>query len=235
MKPSRPRKFPATAGLLALIVAVAPGAVALQEQPEKKEKTETSEKTEKTPTAKASDEAKAKLPSNKGVVLRPKEVDGTVSAYAAAVRKPDPDARVFTNADLEKLWAGDTAAWATTPSGSGSSDAAPTPGPGVETPLAMDPLKYLQSKEASAADRQTAIADAERELAAARAQVASLEKQLLAIRNPFSARPELSEDEKEARGKDTSVAERIARTEEQLALARERVTAAEQKLARSRR
>ena len=98
-----------------------------------------------------------------------------------------------------------------------------------------NPLALLEQSERSAAEKAQRLAAAEAEVAAARKLVADLEKQVLAIKNPFAARPELSEEEREKRESDTSVAERMARSESQLDEARLSLKDAEADLARARR
>lgn len=179
----------------------------------------------------AAQPAQAAAPGT-GVVLKPTPVDGSVSAYAAAVRKVDPNVKVYTNADLDSLWAGDTRAWATTPS-------LPTPPAELEAtpesaPLGVDSLAWLEAQKAQSQNRARAIADAEAELLAAQEAVVNLEKQRLAISNPFAARPDLSPEEKTARADGDSIAARVARTEKELADARERVANAQATLNRAR-
>jgi len=97
------------------------------------------------------------------------------------------------------------------------------------------PLQALRDEQAGAAEDRQRTAGAQETVAAVRQEVARLEKQLLAIKNPFAARPELNDEEKEKRAKTTEPATaRLARTEKQLAEARQRLAEAEGELADAR-
>jgi hypothetical protein len=91
-----------------------------------------------------------------------------------------------------------------------------------------------QEKKARAAKGER-VAEAESKLAAAREKLKNLETQLLATRNPFSARPQLSEEEREQRmTSGETAAERNKRTQELVDEARAKVAEAEAELARAR-
>jgi hypothetical protein len=74
--------------------------------------------------------------------------------------------------------------------------------------------------------RTRAIAEAEQAVAAARERVKELENRILALRNPYMARPEIPEEEK-ADWDSMGTGERIKNSEEQLAQARKDLEAAE--------
>ena len=98
-----------------------------------------------------------------------------------------------------------------------------------------DPLKWLQQRQAAQQEHREALEKAAKELQAARTKLADLERQLLATRNPFSARPVLSEEEKKDRREGTETAAmRTERTQRLVEESREAVRAAEAELARLR-
>ncbi len=151
----------------------------------------------------------------------------TPVAVNAKKQKVDiPEGQVFTNALLDRLFGatedGETAA------GSGSPATAP---PGTATP-APDPLKAMQEGVAERNQRDRLIQEAQKEVEAAKARLAKLEVQLLATSNPFSARPALSDEEKEVRANSGESAQaRRDRTAKLVEEARTEVKAAEDKLA----
>jgi hypothetical protein len=166
-------------------------------------------------------------------------------AGAGADAHADPEqesseTRVFTNEDLERLFGGgELDEEPARPSGEGSPaageaavqrPAGPATGGGAQ---AADPLQWMQQRETSEAERRQQIADAEAAVAAARQKVADLEKRLLAVKNPFLARPEIPDDEK-SDWDGMSGPERASATEEQLGNARDELQKAEQELARLR-
>lgn len=134
------------------------------------------------------------------------------------------ETKVYTNSDLARLF--------------GIAVEEDREEPAAETAPATpetDPLIWLQQRQASRQGHLEAVADAEATLMAARKKLAELESQLLATRNPFSARPVLSDEEKKIRrqGGETA-AERNERTQDLVQEAREAVSAAEADLARKR-
>lgn len=137
---------------------------------------------------------------------------------------PQADTDSYSNADLRPLeTAADTETAGETPP--------PAPAPQVE-----DPLVWMQKREDEARQRQATIEQAESELAAARQRLAELEKQALAVANPFAARPRLTAEEMETRQTSgETAAQRHARTMEMVEQAREAVAAAEEQLAQSYR
>jgi hypothetical protein len=94
---------------------------------------------------------------------------------------------------------------------------------------AEDPLKWLQESEAKKAEYQSKLAEASGKVAAADAKVAEWEKNVLAFKIPYRARPELSEKDADAiAGK--GGADRVHWAEDQLATARTERDAAQKAL-----
>ena len=140
--------------------------------------------------------------------------------------------KVYTNADLEKMFdivaEEDREPAAPAPEGTAESEKA-------EPAKVPDPLTWLRHRQNAQRDHAKAVAEAQASVTAAKQQLAALERQLLAARNPFSARPNLSDEEKEERRKSgESAAQRYDRTRELVEKAREAVRAAESELARLR-
>ncbi len=146
-------------------------------------------------------------------------------------KKSKDEVKVYTNADLEKYKTEEPEAEETAPA---AKPAAGTKEADAKTPgEAADPLQWLQQRKAAQQEQAKALAEAEAAVTAAKTKLANLERQLLATRNPFSARPELSEEEKakRAEGGETAVHER---TKEMVEKAREELRKAEAELARLR-
>lgn len=99
----------------------------------------------------------------------------------------------------------------------------------------MDPLTWLQQRQSAQREHRAALSEAQAAVKAAAEHLANLERQLLAARNPFSARPRLSDEEKTTRrdGGETA-AQRYERTKELVEKARVEIRAAEAELARLR-
>lgn len=154
-------------------------------------------------------------------------------ARVASGKAPQQDAvKVYTNADLEKMFdivaEEDREQPAATPAPAEGSEKAE---PKSET----DPLTWLRQRQGAQREHRKAVSEAEAALNAARAQLANLERQLLAARNPFSARPELSDEEKATRrDSGETAAKRYERTQELVEKAREEIRVAEAELARLR-
>jgi hypothetical protein len=157
------------------------------------------------------------------------------SPYAAAAgKKAEAGATLsFSNDDLESMYGKpEPAAPAPTPAKAASK---PTDGAKTDRAKTADPLAAMEDAKAREAERRQRVADATTALESARAEVARLEKQVLAIKNPFSARAELSDEEKAKRfeGQESASA-RLARTEKMLDEARQRLAEAERGLAEAR-
>jgi len=162
-----------------------------------------------------------------------------INAEAASGKSDSPETvRVFTNKDLDRMFGGEpqeTAdSTADTPQQSAeTAQAAPEPRKSTE-PM-VDPLLQMKQREAARAQRDQRVAQAEAELETARAKLKNLEVQLLASRNPFSARPQLSDEEKAIRATSgETAAERNKRTQLAVDQAREEVAAAEESLAKAK-
>jgi hypothetical protein len=157
-----------------------------------------------------------------------------------AAEPAEQDAKVYTNDDLNKLF-GEAEA--------GEQTALPLeeymgeeqepvmeikvvePEPAKES--VPDPVNLMEQQQAQVEERSRLAAEAEQAVADARARVTQLEKRLLALRNPFSARPEIPEDEK-SEWDSMGTSERVTKSEEELQQAREDLTAAEKALAEVR-
>lgn len=154
---------------------------------------------------------------------------GTAKTYSNDdLQQREPAAKVYTNDDLTRMYGDSEEAETTTAAPEGSST-------GETAPELPDPLTQMEQEKTAQASREAEIAAAESALAAAQAKLQNLEKQLLATRNPFSARPALSEEEQEYR--ETSgetAAERNERTQKLVDEAKQEVADAEAALARAR-
>jgi len=152
----------------------------------------------------------------------------------------DEKVKVYTNADLAKLTGIVEEADAKSAKGEAGEPGTPKPGaekvdPAKQDAEKPDPLAWLQKRQAAQQEHSVALAAAEAAVVAARQRVTDLEKQLLATRNPFSARPTLSDEEKEKRRTSgETAAQRNKRNQESLDQAREAVKAAEAELTRVR-
>jgi hypothetical protein len=140
----------------------------------------------------------------------------------------------YTNEDLSRMFgasADESKPGGAEPRASGSGS-----GTGSDSGIALpDPLTAMQEEKDASAAREQRIAEAESALAAAEAKLKSLEVQLLATRNPFSARPQLSEEEQAERVmSDETAAQRNARTQKMVDDARLEVTAAQAALSQAR-
>jgi hypothetical protein len=139
-------------------------------------------------------------------------------------------AKVYGNAELKKMFgpAPDTIVLPATPAGRPSGDSGEAAAP------PSDALESLFAGEAKKKERAARIAEGEQEVAAARQKVTDLEKRMLAVRNPYLARPKAPEEgAEEWLAADTR--KRVELTAQQLEAARAAVTEAEQALAELRR
>jgi hypothetical protein len=184
-------------------------------------------------------------PAAESAEQQPRESIYVRAARAArAQSKSTGDVTVYTNALLAERFAD---AEAPTPAegfttedlvsrfgepspGAPEASAPASPAGGTEKPLA-----WLEQQEQERNIRAARVSEAEAELAAAQEKLENLKVQLLAARNPFSARPQLSDEEKELR-KDSgeSASERYERTELLVEEAEAEVAAARQKLSRAK-
>jgi hypothetical protein len=153
-----------------------------------------------------------------------------------AAEPAEQEAKVYTNEDLKKL-VGETDAGEQTdlPPEEYTGDQEPVmeikvvePEPAKES--VPDPVSLMKEQQAQVEERNRLVAEAEKAVADARARVTQLEKRLLAMRNPFAARPEIPDEEK-ADWNSLGTRERVEKSEEDLQQAREDLKAAEQALA----
>ena len=166
--------------------------------------------------------------------VRADEATGPYARVATGRAPQDAAVKVYTNADLKKMF--DIVA--KEDRGQPPADTAGVPAEGSEKPgptSETDPLKWLQQRQSAQREHRKAVSEAQATLKAASERLANLERQLLAARNPFSARPQLSDEEKATRrdGGETA-AERNERTKELVEKARAEIRAAEAELARLR-
>jgi hypothetical protein len=162
----------------------------------------------------------------------------SASNVTAVPGKPDSPGtvRVFTNKDLERMFGDESQETSESSADTPSAETAQAaPEPRKSTQPTVDPLAQMKQEQAARAQRQQLVAQAEADLEAARAKLENLEVQLLASRNPFSARPQLSDEEKELRATSgETAAERNKRTQLLVDQAREEVAAAEKTLAEAK-
>jgi hypothetical protein len=237
---------------LAALVALG-GATAIAEQPAKGDRAEQAEEG-KGPSA--------KVYTNQDLPPEPSPDARTYTNQDLPQAEPEPAAQggseqVFTNDDLARMFpepATPEPAPEATPEpapdagpapqgdageggGDGSSElTAPAPPPPEQPAENDDPLAQIEAAQRASEARDRLIREAEAALAAAREKVEQLEVQLLAVSNPFSARPQLSEEEQEIRrtsGED-AVARR-ARTEQLVEEAKRDVASLETRLEELRR
>jgi len=136
---------------------------------------------------------------------------------------------VFTNDDLERLTdAGHDVPPTRLPPAGDAPAATPAPAPAPPAKPG-DALEWLEQNKARAAERAQRITDAEKAVADARARVQALEKRLLSLRNPYSARPQIPDDEK-AEWDELSTRDRVEKTQRQLEEARGELASAERLL-----
>ena len=152
----------------------------------------------------------------------------------ASGKAPQKEAvKVYTNADLKKLV--EIVAKEDRERQAAKSPAEAKRPDEAEPKKAPDPLTCLRQRQDAQREHGKAVSEAQAALTAAQQQLASLERQLLAARNPFSARPVLSDEEKaKRRDSGESAEQRHERTQELVEKAREAVRAAESELARLR-
>lgn len=94
-----------------------------------------------------------------------------------------------------------------------------------------DPLQAMRDQAGRKRTLRALAADTRKEVAAAEAEVRRLEKRALAVKNPYMPRPEIRADEKE-HWDSLDNRQRLQKTEQELAAARERLRSAREKLAK---
>lgn len=160
--------------------------------------------------------------------------------YAQAAKGKKPAKKVYGNDDLQQLAGG-------TPlpeleeeeqtEGASKDKTAPTAetDPAAETAesAGQDALEEFLDRKKKAAERREAIAAAEQKVTEALQKVAEVERRLIAIRNPYLARPEAPEGAAEE-WKEMDAAQRVERSKEDLKKAQEEVKKAEEELQRLR-
>lgn len=161
---------------------------------------------------------------------------GSPYEKVASGRPPVRDGAVplYTNSDLEKMF-GIVAEADRESSAKESADADPKSSEATTKKADEDPLVWLKKRQEAAAARSVELAEAEKQVADARQRLADLERQKMAVRNPYAARPQLSEEEEKRRREGgESASARFERTEALVKAAREELRAAEAKLAQLR-
>jgi len=152
-------------------------------------------------------------------------------------KPPAKESKVYTNADLARLLESVEDADREKPADAvpGAEKAAEGKTAPGQADAPVDPLIWLQQRQLAEREHREAVTVAEAALAAARQRLADLQKQWMATRNPFAARPTLSDEEKAERSKSSeTAAERHERTEQLVKEASAAVSAAEAELARVR-
>lgn len=76
--------------------------------------------------------------------------------------------------------------------------AAIPPPPVPAEPKAQDPLEWMKEREEQRADHQKKLADAEAKVATGNAAIAEWQNMILAFKNPFRPRPQLTAEEAQA-------------------------------------
>ena len=193
-------------------------------------------------TAGAAEQGDGKKDTAKQTQDAGKESDLVKAANAA---KKNADAKTYTNDDLQEgkspkvsytnedltrmFGASETTSAGQTSRPSGS---AAQPGSGGEE---YDPLAAMEKGQQDRAARQKRIDEADSAVASAEARLKRLEVALLATVNPFSARPDVSQEEKAKRATSgESAMERNARVQKEVEEARVAVAEAEAALAQAR-
>lgn len=212
-------KWLASVAVMGVLALAGPSALAEDEKAEQKKPPESAE-------------AKSEAAPDPAPPLRVEE-GRVMTNREAAVTKPAPkkkiaieEGQVITNEMLEKIFGpSDESATADPAPGATSADGKPAP----------DPLQVMREGQMRQGERQRLTAEAERELESAKTKLANLEVQLLAARNPYAKRPDLSAEEKKQRADSgETAAQRFERTQKMADEARAEVKAAEEKLARIR-
>ncbi|MCP3979075.1 MAG: hypothetical protein GY716_07055 [bacterium] len=165
------------------------------------------------------------------------------SPYQKAITtKRDPEAKVYTNADLEKMSAGQdippTRLPPLPPSTTVEDTSKRSPSPdGPRSRKQADPLEWMEGKKQRAEAQGTARAEVEERVGAAESRVAQLEKQLRSVSNPLLPRAwtvEPEDAEKKAAWDGADNQGKLAQTKQMLEEARAELAAAKQELDRLR-
>jgi hypothetical protein len=169
----------------------------------------------------------------------------TKAAESSGEKEAEEEVKVYTNADLEKMFADESDSEKVPPTklppatepGETAKPAEPAEPPKTAAPPAAskpaDALALMQQQQAQREEEQRTIAEVEKGVADARARVKELEERIMALRNPFRARPVIPEDEK-ADWDSMGTRQRLEDSEEKLRLAREELAKAEKELAEIR-
>ena len=160
--------------------------------------------------------------------------DPKLSPFVQATGGPDrSSSKVFTNKDLKKLQGMGSSSASTS-----SSSPTPVPTPTRDKPPAVEAaasqpktaLEQMFEQEALRKEHEQKIVEAEQRVVTARQSVVDLEKRLLAIKNPFLARPKTPEDGAREWESGNSQ-QRVDMTEARVQAAREEIAQAERDLA----
>ena len=153
----------------------------------------------------------------------PKAADS--EAKPDAEKKEPEEGKVYTNADLERMF-GAAPAPKAVEGKPGAGEAA-----AGAAPKLPDALDTMQDAQARGKTRQLQAAEVEKEVAAKRADVEMLEQRILRIRNPLLPRPEadLTPEEREE-WKGLTSPQRVDLTQKQLDQARKELAEAEARL-----
>ena len=142
-----------------------------------------------------------------------------------ADKKEPETVKVYTNADLERLFGPAPAA----KTEEGETDDAKNAAGGASKP--PDALDTLQDAQARGRTRQLQAAEVEKVAAAKRAEIEKLEQRILRIRNPLLPRPEVDlTPEERDEWKGLTAPQRVDLTQKQLDQARKELAEAEARL-----
>ena len=175
----------------------------------------------------AADAEKKDQAESKPIAAKSEENSLSAIARAAEQRKAESEAVVFTNDDLERVWAGSNEAKLER-NGLQQKPTAPKPTPPAKPN--DDPLERLtterEQREAQGQARSEAQADFDR----ASARVKAIEARLQKLRNPLLGRAEAPE-KSEVDWSELDAAQRVKHSEQELADAREELESARKALA----
>ena len=161
----------------------------------------------------------------------------TKAAESSGEKEAEEEVKVYTNADLEKMFSEEsdsekvppTTLPSTPPPAAEPAKPAETATPPAES-KPTDALTLMQQQQAQREERQRTVAEAEKTVADARARIKQLEERVMALKNPYRARPVIPDDEKEE-WDSMGTRKRLEDSEEKLRLAREELAKAEKDLA----
>jgi hypothetical protein len=222
MSDRRPILLTALLSVLVLSLVLAGPAAQAQSDSDKAEKSEkepSKSDTSSSDKAAKSDEASAASPDK-----------------SAAQKKASDKSDVITNEDLERLFGASAAPPPPATAAEGDPKQSPPAGAQVSDPKAgaETPIQQLMDEQASRGEQQKLIAETEAKIAATEKKIKELERDQLAVKNPFfGARPKPSEEE-QASWDASTTPERLAMIDKALDTARTELKDLQAELARMR-